>query len=561
MEQRPDAKGPAHPRHVTRLRVPRTHVRRASAQLVLWLAGMALLALLPARVLAQDAPALGLDIAAVPAWSDNTSRNSLASAWGDLDGDGDLDFVVGTLEQNIRVFVNRGGTLELAQQLESTLRAADLALGDLNRDGRLDLVVANGSSFCNQAVDDCAQPDQLYLNQTTTPDRIDLTPLSFSDDPTGGDWTESSAVALVDLNGDAWLDIVFAGMDGLRIYRSRGADLAAMDQLDAGGFCADSVYPSGITGFSVDQLAAADYDLDGDPDLAVNLTVPDGTGNWPRYVMLFKNMQGERDDTCFDLDAWFPVNANVNGLAWGDMDGDTAPDLAVSAYAAPIQIWTNVDMAGTFAPDCAAAVNGWTAPTADETNDIAWGDVDNDGDLDLAVSNRGESVNKIYVNEGGTLGTAPAWEDTVTHESTEIQWGDIDNDGDVDLAVAVYAAPDFVYANAGTLLSRTPATVGAIVATQEDDADPALRRWSLPRAWRGAMWTATTTTSGPGRRLHRLHALFRPQPTGRMSGVSIFEPCWGPARNAVFLNEGGSAQAAAELGIRRGRAHRGRRLG
>ncbi|MCB0214794.1 MAG: VCBS repeat-containing protein, partial [Anaerolineae bacterium] len=193
MEQRPDAKGPAHPRHVTRLRVPRTHVRRASAQLVLWLAGMVLLALLPVRVLAQDAPAAGLDIAAVPAWSDNTSRNSLASAWGDLDGDGDLDFVVGTLEQNIRVFVNRGGTLELAQQLESTLRAADLALGDLNRDGRLDLVVANGSSFCNQAVDDCAQPDQLYLNQTTTPDRIDLTPLSFSDDPTGGDWTESSA--------------------------------------------------------------------------------------------------------------------------------------------------------------------------------------------------------------------------------------------------------------------------------------------------------------------------------------------------------------------------------
>ena len=44
----------------------------------------------------------------------------------------------------------------------------------------------------------------------------------------------------------------------------------------------------------------------------------------------------------------------------------------------------------------------WFSPDSDPTTSIAWGDVDGDGDLDLAVGNNGRPL-RVYANEGGTL--------------------------------------------------------------------------------------------------------------------------------------------------------------
>ena len=79
---------------------------------------------------------------------------------------------------------------------------------------------------------------------------------------------------------------------------------------------------------------------------------------------------------------------------------------------------------------------GWRSGDYDDTESVAWGDVDGDGDLDLAVGNIGYyGGNKVYLNKDGALQTAAAWESGDSDWTNSVAWGDVDGDGDLDLAV------------------------------------------------------------------------------------------------------------------------------
>jgi len=101
---------------------------------------------------------------------------------------------------------------------------------------------------------------------------------------------------------------------------------------------------------------------------------------------------------------------------------------------------------------------------------VAWGDYDNDGDLDLLVSNEGQHL-ELFRNDGGgvlTLATPPGLD--IGGNWTGVAWGDYDNDGDIDLLAAEAERPKHLFRN-----DRDPIVLAA------RQADPQRRRRQLHR--------------------------------------------------------------------------------
>lgn len=87
---------------------------------------------------------------------------------------------------------------------------------------------------------------------------------------------------------------------------------------------------------------------------------------------------------------------------------------------------------------------------------IAFGDVDNDGDLDLATAYTrffGEYV-RLYLNRGGTMDTIPVWIGSTG--AIWLGWGDVDGDGDLDLAAVDIFNDAAVYQNNNGALESIP---------------------------------------------------------------------------------------------------------
>ncbi len=117
------------------------------------------------------------------------------------------------------------------------------------------------------------------------------------------------------------------------------------------------------------------------------------------------------------------------GLAWGDYDNDGDLDVFVSNFNAPSRLWRN-NGAGVFT-DVTLPSGTWTV---DLTTAVSWGDVDGDGDLDLYLASHG--LNRYFRNLGSGVfvdATVGALGDL--RKSDCIDWGDYDRDGDLDLFI------------------------------------------------------------------------------------------------------------------------------
>ena len=319
-------------------------------------------------------------------------------ALGDVDGDGDLDFVTANYDPGtVSVRLNNGSGNFTAPNTSPTssvdYEPINVVLGDVDGDGDLDLLTAN-------------------FGPGTVSVRLNDGSGNFSGTTNVAVGSLPRNVVLGDVDGDGDLDFVTAnyGSNNVSVRLNNGSGVF-------------SGTTNVVVGTNPVNVALGDVDGDGDLDF-----VTSNTGSNTVSVRL-NNGSGT-----FTVPATNPeptVGANPNGVALGDVDGDGDLDLLTTNYnGASVSVRLN-NGSGNFSGTATVTVGS-------QPNAIALGDVDGDGDLDFATTNYNSSNVSVRLNNGTGTFTAPATNGTVAVQNYPfgVALGDVDGDGDLDLLAA-----------------------------------------------------------------------------------------------------------------------------
>jgi len=325
-------------------------------------------------------------------------------AWGDYDNDGDLDILLtGTDGPNFIALVYQqesAGIFFMAFAGLTGVGNSSAAWGDYDRDGDLDILLtgATASSYISR----------VYRNDGACP---------FHDISASLPGVASSSAAWGDYDNDGDLDILLTGASASgsisRVYRNDGA--GAFQDISAG-----------LLGVSNSSVAWGDYDKDGDLDILLTGTSASGS-----ISRVYRN---DGAGAFQDISAGL-LGVSSSSVAWGDQDNDGDLDFLLTGASAsgPISRVYRNDGAGAF-HDISAGL------LAVPNSSVAWGDYDNDGDLDVLLTGGVSATNvnsRVYRNDGaGGFNDISAGLPGVAFSS--VAWGDYDNDRDLDLVLTGY---------------------------------------------------------------------------------------------------------------------------
>jgi FG-GAP-like repeat len=273
-----------------------------------------------------------------------------------------------------------------------------VATGDLNADGKLDLAVAN----------------------TTSPGAVSI----LLGDGAGGFGTDVAFVTADGPSSVAIGDLDFDGRPDLAVTNHLSASVSVLINNTAAGATTPSftrLFPDYETGNGPNEVAIGDVNRDGKPDL-VTVNSFSGTvsvlinttpfGGPPAFLRLTPDAEAASGPT---------------SIAMGDIDRDGMLDLAVANHLSSDVSVLLGNGDGTFAPHT-------EFPIGAESYSVAIGDLNRDGKLDLATASYATSSVSVLIGNGD--GTFAAKNDiAVGGPSIAVAIGDVNQDGKPDLAV------------------------------------------------------------------------------------------------------------------------------
>lgn len=303
---------------------------------------------------------------------------------GDFDGDGNADMVGITSDQrNVTVLSGKGdGTFVDAVSIPDEDCPQTAALGDVNRDGNLDLLSATSSRSV-----------RFYFG---TPDNSTAPTMSLD---VGG---TPAQVLTADIDADNVTDLMFGYDDGTIGVRF-GTGTATWGE------------PVYVPSTGLQPITLADMDNDGLLDLL--RLVPWSYG----YALSsWRNLGGR----AFSPPSTYPARTNLAAFAVGDFDGDQLPDLVLAPASANVEIALAM-VAGSFA----SPVEYQTPSPLDQ---LRVADVTGDGMLDVIGHNADASAIVLLPGRGdGSLGSGRVYPIDEPCESLSVY--DVDGDRNLDI--------------------------------------------------------------------------------------------------------------------------------
>jgi predicted nucleotidyltransferase len=328
--------------------------------------------------------------------------------WGDYDDDGDLDILLAgqttSLAHITEVWRNDGSdTFIQASTAPTGVRSASVAWGDYDSDGDLDVLLTGIPEI------------GLRVTEVWRNDTCRCAGATFTEAETTLTGVDNSGVAWGDYDDDGDLDVLLSGYTGsayiTQLWRNDGNETFTQAGV-------------ALTGIRLGSVAWGDYDHDGDLDILL----AGSTGSTSRTTEVWRN----NDNGTFTQVSTAPTGVSGGGAVWGDYDDDGDLDILLTGHtgtAGVTEVWRNDG--GTF-------VQASIPLTSISNSSVAWGDYDDDGDLDILLAgytNSATRVAEVWRNDGVYTFTLASSDPTGVSNGS-VAWGDYDDDGDLDILLA-----------------------------------------------------------------------------------------------------------------------------
>ena len=329
------------------------------------------------------------------------AESCISLAAGALRDDKKMDIVAGCqADGKVVVLLGNGdGTFKAAKAYDVPAGVDQVALGDFNGDGKLDVAVTNSGTY-----------DMVSVLPGTGSGTLKAAVVF-------GTNYGPSGIAAADFNGDGKLDLVTSDNGS-----PFGVTIATISVLLSNGkdiFANRTDYNLGLGAYT--GIAAADLTGNGKPDLIVPITYADT----PYEFSILKN----KGNGTFDAAVNYALPIGPDAVVAGDFNNDGKADIAVMNFgnSGSISVLLNSGT-GTFPSYTTYPISGYGYG-------IAVGDFNKDGNLDIVATDLTE--NTISVLLGNGTGAFPTFATYATGSFPEgVTVGDFNGDGWPDIAVA-----------------------------------------------------------------------------------------------------------------------------